>query len=464
MTEHKDFRMKQHYMIYTLRKIRFVMLLGLVLSLLALASQEVLASPKVEPKRIILDNGITLLVSETHALPMVNISVAVKTGAIYDPPGKGGVAGLTAVLLDEGTKTRTSQQIAGEIDFIGGNLSTSGGMDYSSASLVVLKKDIATGLALLSDILINPVFPEEEVERKKKETLAVILSEKDDPGAVASKAFYKAVFDSHPYGVPAEGDEESVPKISREDLVSFYQKYFRPNNTIIAVVGDVDLKEAVDLINSHFKSWEKKEISFPDIPPVERLTKRDSIFIDKKITQANILLGHTGISRDNPDFYAVYVMNYILGGGGFSSRLTKEIRDNKGLAYGVYSRFDLNKQPGAFAVSIQTKNESARVAVENILAELKRIREEEVSDEEIGEAKDYLTGSFPLKFDTNAKIAGYLIFMEFYNLGLDYFDQYLKHIAAVTKDDILRVAKKYIDTENFVTVAVAQQEKAGLKE
>lgn len=451
-------------MVYKLREIRFVLLLGLVISLLALTSQEILASPKVEPKRVVLDNGIILLITETHALPMVNISVAVKTGAIYDPRGKGGVASLTAILLDEGTKTRTSQQIAGEIDFIGGRLSTSGGMDYSSASLVVLKKDIATGLTLLSDILINPVFPEEEVERKKKETLAAIMAEKDDPGSVASKAFYKAVFGSHPYGAPAEGDEESIPKISREDLVSFYQKYYRPNNTIIAVVGDVDLKEAVALIEGHFKSWEKKESQFPDIPPVERLTKRDSILIDKSVTQANILLGHTGISRDNPDFYAVYVMNYILGGGGFSSRLTREIRDNKGLAYGVYSRFDLNKQPGAFAVSIQTKNETARVAIDNILAELKRIKEEEVADEELGEAKDYLTGSFPLKFDTNAKIASYVVFMEFYNLGLDYFDQYLKHIAAVTKQDILRVAKKYIDTENFVTVAVAQQEKAGLKE
>ncbi|MBI5407184.1 MAG: insulinase family protein [Nitrospirae bacterium] len=459
-----EFRMQRCYMTYKLLRTRFVLLLGLVISLLALTSQEILASPKAEPKRVVLDNGIILLITETHALPMVNISVAVKTGAIYDPPGKGGVASLTAILLDEGTKTRTSRQIAEEIDFIGGSLSTSGGMDYSSASLVVLKKDIATGLALLSDILINPVFPEEEVERKKKETLAAILAEKDDPGSVASKAFYKAVFGSHPYGAPPEGNEETIPKISREDLVSFYQKYYTPNNTIIAVVGDVDLKEAVALIEGHFKSWEKKEGQFPDISPVKRLTKRDSILIDKNITQANILLGHTGISRDNPDFYAVYVMNYILGGGGFSSRLTKEIRDNKGLAYGVYSRFDLSKQPGAFAVSIQTKNETARVAIDNILTEIKRIREEQVADEELREAKDYLTGSFPLKLDTNAKIANYVVFMEFYNLGLDYFDQYLKHIASVTKEDILRVAKKYIDTENFVTVAVAQQEKAGLKE
>ncbi len=329
------------------------------------------ASPKIEPKRVVLKNGMTLLIVEAHALPVVNVSVAIKTGAIYDPPGKSGVANLTGVLLDEGTKTRSSRQIAEEIDFIGGRLSTSGGTDYSSASLVVLKKDIKTGLELLSDVLLNPVFPEEEFERKKKETLASILSDKDDPGVVASKAFYKAVFGAHPYGTPTEGDEESLERITREDIVTFYQKYYKPNNTIIAIVGDVDSKEAVNLIETYFKSWKREKISFPEIPSVEKVKRQEAVLIDKNITQANILLGHTGISRDNPDYYSVVVMNYILGGGGFSSRLTKEIRDNKGLAYSVYSRFDVNKYPGAFAVTIQTKNESAPVAIEGILSELK---------------------------------------------------------------------------------------------
>lgn len=436
----------------------------LVSFLIFLGPSAGLASNRIAPKRVVLSNGITLLVVETHALPMVNISVAIKTGSIYDPPGKAGVSNLTSSLLDEGTKTRTSKQIAEEIDFIGGRLSTSGGMDYSSASLVVLKKDIKTGMDLLSDILRNPVFPEEEVERKKKEILASIIADKDDPGAVASKAFYKAVFTGHPYGVPVEGDEESVGKISREDIINFYRKYYRPNNTIIAVVGDVDLKEAGTIIETYFKSWERGEVRPPDIPPVEKLKKKESILIDKNITQANIVLGHTGISRDNPDFYAVHVMNYILGGGGFSSRLTKEIRENKGLAYSVYSRFDVNRYPGAFTVEVQTKNDTARVAIDGILSELKRIREEQVSDEEIKEAKDYLTGSFPLRLDTNAKIAGYLVFIEYYNLGLDYFNEYLKNIEAVTKDDIIRVAGKYIDIENYALVAVASQDKAGLRE
>lgn len=421
------------------------------------------SSPKINPKRVILKNGITLLVVETHSLPMVNISVGIKTGAIHDPQGKAGVANLTGILLDEGTKTRTTKQIAEEIDFIGGRLSTAGGMDYSSASLVVLKKDINKGLELLSDVLLNPIFPEEEVERKKKETLASIISEKDDPGEIASKAFYKSVFKDHPYSMPVEGDEESIKKISREDVINFYNKYYKPNNTIMVIVGDVDLKEIKALIENYFNTWEKSKIKFPEILPVEKLKKKESILIDKNITQANIMLGHTGIPRDNPDFYSIYLMNYILGGGGFASRMTKEIRDNRGLAYSVYSRFDVTKYPGAFVVEIQTKNESATEAVNRILGELKKIREQQVTDVELEEAKAYLTGSFPLKLDTNAKIGNFLLFAEYHNLGMDYFDVFPKKIQAVTKDDIIRVAKKYIDTENYALVAVGNQKETGLK-
>ncbi|MCC7202122.1 MAG: insulinase family protein [Nitrospirae bacterium] len=422
-----------------------------------------LASPGIEPKRVVLKNGITLLFVETHALPMVNISVAIKAGAIYDPPGKGGVASLTSALIDEGTTTRTSRQIAEEIDFIGGKLSAAGGEDYSSASLVVLKKDISTGMELLTDILLNPVFPAEELERKKKETIAAIISERDDPGAVASKEFYRAVFQGHPYGIPVEGDEESVSRITRDDIMNFYQQFYKPNNTIISVTGDLNYKEAVSLIETSFVRWDKSRLKLPEVPPVNKVSKGDSILIDRNITQSNIVLGHTGISRDNPDYYAVSLMNYILGGGGFESRMTKEIRDNKGLAYSVYSHFDVNRFPGAFTVEVQTKNESARDAIEGIRTELKKIREEQVSDDELNDAKAYLTGSFPLRLDTNAKISNFMLMVEYYNLGPDYIRDYPNKINSVTKDDILRVARKYIDTENCVTVVVGKQEKTGLR-
>jgi len=458
MTGRRDFRMNCS------NKRPLTLVLPALFSVILLWASTSLASPRIEPKRVVLKNGVTLLFVETHALPMVNISVAIKAGAIYDPLEKGGVAGLTAALLDEGTKNRPSKQIAEEIDFIGGRLSASGGEDFSSVSLVVLKKDLATGMELLTDILLNPVFPEEELERKKKETIAAIISAKDDPGTVASKAFYKVVFQGHPYGIPVEGDEESVSRITRDDIVNFYQQYYKPNNTIIAVTGDIEYKEAVSLIETSLKRWEKSKLKLPDVPSVNKVVSRDSILIDRNITQSNIVLGHTGISRDNPDYYAVTVMNYILGGGGFESRMVKEIRDKKGLAYSVYSRFDVNKYPGAFSVEVQTKNETAMEAIEGIKTELKKIREEQVQDEELKNAKAYLTGSFPLRLDTNAKISNFLVLVEFYNLGLDYINEYVKKIDAVTKDDVLRVAGKYIDTENYITVIVGKQEKTGLQQ
>jgi zinc protease len=191
--------------------------------------------------------------------------------------------------------------------------------------------------------------------------------------------------------------------------------------------------------------------------------KTETIKLDKNITQANIAIGHIGISRENPDFYAVAVMNYILGGGGFSSRLMDNIRDNKGLAYDVHSVFAAQKEPGAFRVWVQTKNESANEAIAESLKEINRIRTEPVSDQELADAKAYLTGSFPLRMDTYAKIAGMLTSVEIYNLGLDYPQKYPVLIKAVTKDDILRVAKKYLDPGRMVIVVLANHEKAKLK-
>ena len=187
------------------------------------------------------------------------------------------------------------------------------------------------------------------------------------------------------------------------------------------------------------------------------------IKIQKTLTQANIILGHLGIKRDNPDYYAVSVMNYILGGGGFASRLMDNIRDNKGLAYDVHSTFSANKYSGSFQAGLQTKNESANTAIEETLKEMERIRTEQVTDKELSDAKSYLTGSFPLRIDSNRKIAGFLTSVEFYGLGLDYVDNYRKFIEAVTKDDILRVARKYLNTKNYVLVVVGDLEKAALK-
>ncbi len=414
-------------------------------------------------KRIVLENGMVLLLSEKHELPVVTVNMAIKAGSVVEPADKPGLASITASLLTQGTTKRTADQISREIDFIGGSLSVSGGDDFASANLHVLKKDIGTGFDLLADVLMHPVFDQKEIDRKVKETLAQIRQSKDEPEVIAGEAFSKAVFGAHPYGRTNDDVAAYLPRITRQDIDDFYARRYGPNDCIVAVVGDVTEKEILALLREKFSGWKPAEKADPPHagpPAIRSLNVRK---MDKNITQANIAMGEVGISRENPDFYAVVVMNYILGGGGFSSRLMDNIRDNRGLAYDVHSGFDAKKEPGAFRVWTQTKNESANEAIDEVFKELKRIRTEPVSDKELADAKAYLTGSFPLRMDTSAKIAGMLTSIEIYNLGLDYPQRYASLLNAVSKDDVQRVAKKYIDTDHMVIVVLGNQEKIKLK-
>lgn len=415
-------------------------------------------------KRIVLDNGMVLLLSERHTIPSVTINLLIRAGQIYEPADRAGLASITAELLTEGTKRRSASAIAQEIEFVGGSIGASGGNDSASANLTVLKKDLDLGLDILSDILINPIFPDEEIKRKVKETKAGIEKQKDDPSAVAGKEFAKLLFGEHPYGRPTEGTAESLDKITRDDMVKFHAANYIPNNTIMAVVGDVTEEEIVSKLNRYLKDWRKGDAAKVAFPSVKALRQKIVKPINKKITQANIVLGHIGIERENPDYYAAYVMNYILGGGGFTSRLMDNIRDNKGLAYDVHSYFAPMKYSGYFNLGVQTKNESAKVAIEEALKEMERIRSAPVTDKELEDAKAYLTGSFPLKLDTNAKIAGMLTAFEFFNLGLDYPDKYPKIINSLTKADIQKAARKYLNPDNYIMVVVGDLEKAGIKE
>lgn len=413
--------------------------------------------------REVLANGITLLHAQKTSLPIVTVVVAIKAGSVSEPAEKAGLANLTADLLNEGTKTRTSKEISEAIEFVGGSLTSSGGADYITVSLSVLKKDIALGFDLLSDVILNPVFSDAEVQRRKTSIKNLIIQQKEEPGTIASKAFAEAVFGGHPYGRPVEGTEETLDRIAREDIIAFHQEYYLPNNTIMTVVGDISKDELKSLLGRYFMAWQRKDSKPLSPPPLSPEDKPKVVRIQKKLTQANIILGHLGIARDNPDYYAVSVMNYILGGGGFASRLMDNIRDNKGLAYDVHSYFSANKFGGSFQAGLQTKNESANTSIEEVLKEMQRIRTEPVSDKELSDARSYLTGSLPLRIDSNRKIAAFLTSVEFYGLGLDYVDNYRKYIEAVTKDDIQRVAKKYLHPDNYVLVIVADLQKAQLK-
>jgi zinc protease len=435
-----------------------------LLTFVVLTAQPV-AAVATEPlgKRIVLENGMILLLSEKHDIPMVTVSMAIKAGNTAAPVDKPGIASLTASLLTQGTARRTASQISSEIDFIGGSLSVSGGDDYASAGLRVLKKDLSTGFDLLADVLINPVFDQKEIDRKVKEALASIRQQKDEPGIVADEAFTKAVFGRNSYGQTNEDIAAYLPKLTQQEVLDFYHARYSADGAVIAIVGDITEAEARQLLNQRFKGWKQSKGALPASIEPPRIDKNVVRKIHKDITQANIAMGHLGISRKNPDYYAVMIMNYILGGGGFSSRLMDTIRDNKGLAYDVHSAIVALKEPGRFEITIQTKNETANEVIAESLKEVGRIRSELVGEKELADAKAYLTGSFPLRMDTSAKIAGMLVSIELYDLGLDYPQKYAAIINSVTREDILRVAKKYLHPDRMVIVVVANQEKAKLK-
>jgi len=443
-------------------KIKMVLCL---LTFMVIAAQPV-AAAAVEPlgRRIVLENGMILLLSEKHDIPMVTVSMAIKAGNTAAPADKPGIASLTASLLTQGTARRTAGQISSEIDFVGGSLSVSGGDDFASAGLRVLKKDLVTGFDLFTDVLMNPVFDQKEIDRKVKEILASIRQQKDEPNVVADEVFTKEVFGRNSYGQTNEDVAAYLPKLTRQEIVDFYHARYGPKGAVIAVVGDVTEAETVKLLNRYFKGWKQMERPLPASIEPPRIDKNIVRKINKDITQANIAMGHLGISRNNPDYYAVMIMNYILGGGGFSSRLMDTIRDNKGLAYDVHSAVVALKEPGRFEITIQTKNESANEVIAESLKEVGRIRSELVAEKELADAKAYLTGSFPLRMDTSGKIAGMLVSIELYSLGLDYPRKYAGIINSVTREDILRVAKKYLHPDRMVIVVVANQEKAKLKD
>lgn len=414
-------------------------------------------------------NGMTVLHVERNALPIISITLLIKASLLNEDPEKSGLANLTASMLQEGTTKRKSTEISEEIEFLGASLGVSVNRDYTTLTMSILKKDLHKGFEIFSDILTNPSFPETEIKRKKELIKGSLRQREEDPSYIASKAFIKDVFGSHPYSRVTAGTPESLDNIQRDDIVGFYNEHYLPRNSILSVVGDISSEELKKLLDKHMSDWLKRTKSHeeslaPQVSLTSTLTSPKATILDRDITQANIILGHKGISRDNPDFYDIVVMNYILGGGGFASRLMKVLRDEMGLTYSIYSSFSANKEPGEFSVEIQTKNESAPTAIKEILKQIKKIKQEFVSEQELSDAKSYLTGSFPRRLETSRKIADFLTAIEFYNLGDDYIKKYPEYINKVTIESIKKVAQKYLDTENFIIVIAGKKEKIDLSE
>jgi zinc protease len=404
-----------------------------------------------------LGNGFKVLLVENPSLPTVSITASVLAGARYDPESKAGLAIMVSRLLDEGTQNRTSLEIADAIESVGGAIETDGSFERIIATAGVLNKDVDLGLELLSDLLIRPIFPQDFVDKEIERTLAEITSAKDRPQVLAGWAFNELVYQDHPLHRPSHGYPQTVEGLTRDDLLQFHRQYFVPNNVILSIVGDFKIGELLPKVEKAFGSWENRPIAFPTYPPPVKQVGKRVRFITMPAQQLNIYLGHLGVTRTNPDYYALQVLDTILGGGaGFTARIPQRLRDELGLAYTTFASITMTAglDPGRFIAFIGTSPENMNLALDGLLNEIRRIIDEAVTAQELQDAQDYLTGSFVFAFESSPQIARFLVHAEVYGLGFDYIEKYPQYIRAITVEDISRVARKYLDSENYTLVVV----------
>ncbi|MBI2875970.1 MAG: insulinase family protein [Candidatus Tectomicrobia bacterium] len=437
---------------------RLSRLLALVYLLVRLGLPEHAAQAVPPVQRMVLPNQLVLLVSKEHSLPLVTLQLSVDAGAWRDPQGAEGLAYMTASGLLQGTSTHTATALHEELTFLGAFLQASSGRDYATVRLQVLQRNLDRGIDLFLEVLTQPAFPEEEIRRGIEQTVATVQAAEGRPQQVVERAFEMALFLAGPYGHPVEGTPTSLPRLTREGLIAFHRTYYRPNNAILTVVGDITREEIAAKLLPRLAAWPAGKIPEMALRP-QFAQGPKTVQIDRPVTQAHIVVGHAGIRRGNPDFYALSVMSYILGG-----RLVHEIQSKRGLTYAVNSLFDLGRYPGAFRIVLQTKNASAREAISLALQRMERMRQVMVSEEELERAKRYLVGRFRALFGTQAGLADLLGEVEYYRLGLDYLERYPSLVHSVTREDVLRVARAYLHPESPILVVVAHLKEAGLDE
>ncbi|MEO0155814.1 MAG: pitrilysin family protein [candidate division WOR-3 bacterium] len=412
-------------------------------------------------QRDTLENGFVILLSEAHKIPIVELKIVVKSGSIYDPVGKEGLANLTAKMLLRGTELHKGDELIERIEYLGADININAQEDYIGISGRALSKDLYILLDIVSECLQRPSFDTTEFKRLQRQTYSEILSQLDDPFYVGQVAFRRFLFGTHPLNHDPLGFDTTIKKINIEDVKSFYNTYYAPNNTAIILVGDFNTDSVKCEIKKYFSNWKRKEIPVFSAQLPDSKGKKGMI-INKDISQSYIFLGFFGPNNKIPDWMPTRVMNYILGGSGLTSRLATEIREKRGLAYSVYSFFDRYNFGGYFIAGVQTKNESANEAINLILQEIGKIKEG-VSIDELERAKNYYIGNFPLNFDTYREMTNFITRIEIENLGLNYPDRYEQMVKNVTINDIKEAANKYLKTNEFCLVIVGNVNKNMIK-
>lgn len=401
--------------------------------------------PKMERRR--LSNGLDVRIVEHHELPVVGMVLVVKNGAAADPVDLAGLATLTADLLDEGTAKRSALQISDELANIGARLSASASWDSTNVSLVSLSRHLDKALEVFADVVINPAFADKEVARLRAQRLTALKQRRDNANEVATDVFARLVFGpAHPYGHPLLGDEAMVSRIGAEEVTRFYRTYYRPGSSSLIVVGDVTPSAILAKLEKALEGWKNGEVPAVKIATPDPREQSAIYLVDKPgAAQSVIAMGHVGVPRSTADFFPLLVMNTMLG-GQFTSRLNMNLRETRGYTYGARSTFDYRKAAGPFVARAGVHTAVTRESVIEFLKELRGIRGAiPVSEDELQFAKQAIIRGFPRTFETSEQIANRLVDLVLYDLPSDYFNRYIDRVAAVTREEVERVARKYLD-------------------
>lgn len=410
----------------------------------------------VEVRRVVAGDLEAWLV-EDHSNPMIAVSIAFLGGAALDPSGKEGLARMTASVLDEGAGDMDSQAFQLRLEELSITLQFDAGRDTFGGTLRTLTGNRDEAFALLKQALTAPRFDPEPVARMKSQLQALLRRQAENPGSIANKRFFSTVFPDHPYGRSVGGTEQSIAAITVDDMRTFVAERLTRDNLVIGVAGDITPDELSRLLTSTFAELPEK--AAPNgVPNTEAEAEAAIVVVEQPARQSAIIFGQRGLKRDNPDYYAATVMNRILGGGGFTSRLYQEVRDKRGLAYSVRTSLVPLAHAGLIVGSAGTANERAGETIEVVRDQWRRMAEEGATAEELADAKTYLVGSFPLRFTSNGSIAGILAAMQIYDLGIDYLDRRNALMEGVTLDDVNRVAEDVLDPSALTMIVVGEPE------
>ena len=405
-----------------------------------------------------LSNGLKVMLMEKHELPLVQMELMWKVGEVLNPADQPGLASMTVDMMNEGAGKRNALELSDAINFLGAQIYATAGMHTSGVSMHTPLSKLDKALDLFADIIMKPTFPADELERKKTERLTTLMQWHDQARAIASVIYNRTLFgSSHPYGIPDMGNEASIRAMKVDDPKKFYAAYLHPGNATLIIVGDLKKDAIQKQLEKIFKGWKAHKPALAMVAAAPQITGRTVYVVDKPgSAQSVIRIGRIGVARTSEDYFAIQVMNTILG-GSFSSRLNQNIREEHQYTYGAGSMFAFRPAPGAFTAYADVQTNVTDSSLIQFMYELGRISD--ITDDEVSRAKNYLALGYPDDFSTIASITGAMADLALYNLPDDYFNNYIQKILAVTKDDIVNAAKKYIDANNLAIVVVGDKAK-----